>query len=151
MVVKTHKKSMRSKRSSKKSKSHSGKKTMRGGSSSPKVPMSAKVPISSNLIAARARLKPVTSYTHKTGKNPVSRSKWPIGRGSYNPKAEPSVFTTTYNSLVKPGDSLSKNRAYSLAIVNAIRAKKNKTQRVSNYLKLIESGASFGKPNKPTK
>ena len=30
MVVKTHKKSMRSKRSSKKSKSHSGKKIMRG-------------------------------------------------------------------------------------------------------------------------
>ena len=31
MVVKTHKRSMRSKRSSKKSKSHSGKKTMKGG------------------------------------------------------------------------------------------------------------------------
>ena len=147
MVVKTHKRSMRSKRSSKKSKSHSGKKTMKnrkvmkGGG--PKVPMSAPSPKSflNQIRNGSSALKPTIMGTSSHSDNRSSRSKWTIGMGPYNPDADPKVFKERYKiykTETNPNKSMSTGyNPYSLAIRNAITARKGKMTRYSNYSNFI--------------
>lgn len=117
--------------------------------------MSAPSPKSflTQIINGRSRLKPAMMGT--SGRNPISRSKWPIGMGPHNVHADPNVFKEryeiykNYHNKINPNKSMSTGyKPYSLSVINAITARKENMTRESNYSNFTKSGASFGRPNK---